>query len=237
MPRPQGKEGAPSLPSPRHRGGSRRLVLKGRREPRSLPNLGAWGIPLPLAMDPVVIGSRRMPVSWMKRSRPRLSRNGRLGPSGSTLSRRGGRRKKKIVSRNRGNSRRRSSHSCGGESHSKMSWSSVGSRSCWNSNDSSNSEANSWKKSSNRHHTARASRNRHRRKGSRPGRRSCQFMVLQPLRGSVQGRLLPSRLSQGEQTVWWRLVVPCAPLRMSQNRPNYKSSSVETIDEQSCFQT
>ena len=99
-----------------------------------------------------------------------------------------------------------------------MSWSSVVSRSCWNTNDSSSSGANSWKSSSNRHRTARASRNHHRRKGPRPGRRSCQFMVLQPLRGSIRGCLLPSRPSQGEQTVWWRLPVPCAPLQTPRQR-------------------
>ena len=79
-----------------------------------------------------------------------------------TLLRRGGRRKKKSVSMSRSNS-------CSGENHSRTSWSSFGSRSCWNSNGSSSSGASSWKSSSNCHRIARASLNRHCRKGPMPG--------------------------------------------------------------------
>jgi hypothetical protein len=65
---------------------------------------------------------------------------------------------------------RRSSNSCGekGEKekkHSRMHWSSAGSKSCWKSNGNSNNRANSWKSSSSCHRMARAGLNRHRRRG------------------------------------------------------------------------
>ena len=95
---PHPSEGAKSLEPPRrHQGGSRRLVSKVRREPPSLPSLAAWDTPSPLATGPVAICSRRTLAPRIQRSRPLLSRNRRLGPSGTTPSRRGGRKKKKSV--------------------------------------------------------------------------------------------------------------------------------------------
>ena len=53
-------------------------------------------------------------------------------------------------------------------------------------------------------HAVRPSRCRHHHRGLRPGRRVCRSMARRPLRGSVRERPLPSRLSQGGRTAWWR---------------------------------
>ena len=52
-----------------------------------------------------------------------------------------------------------------------------------------------------------------------------QSMVCRPLRGFVRERLLLSRLSQGGQTVWWRLPVPCAPLWILSQRSRARSTA------------
>ena len=50
-------------------------------------------------------------------------------------------------------------------------------------------------------------------------------MVRRPLRGSVRERLRLSRLSLGEQTEWWRLPAPCAPLRTLSQRSRARSTA------------
>ena len=143
-------------PPRRHQGGSRRLAPKSRGEPPSLPSLGAWGIPLPLVMGLVVLSPRRTPTLQIRRSRLLPSQSRRLGPSGSTPSRRGGRRKKKSASGSRSNSCRRSSNSRDGKEKKKKRkddgnkenclrscWSNTGSKSCWNSRGSNNKRVSS----------------------------------------------------------------------------------------------
>jgi len=64
----------------------------------------------------------------MKRSRPLVSRNGRLGPSGFTPSKRGGRRKKKSVTE--GEKKKKKSSGGNRKSSSRSSWSNADSKCC-----------------------------------------------------------------------------------------------------------
>ena len=159
-------------------------------------------------------GLRGMPALRTRRSRPLPPRDLLLGPSGSTLSKSRGAKRKESVSRRRGISRKRNSSCCQRVERWGSRQQVPSSRSCWSGTVARSRRSS--RSSASRGPSRRRSRsslllvvrpNRYYRRRKSPGtrRRVCQFSALRPRRGSVQGRLPRSQQSRGGRTAWWRL--------------------------------
>ena len=178
----------PSQPRCRRRV-ARRPKLRGKKEPLSPLDWGSRRTPSPSVTRLAATRRRGMPTLWRRRHRLPSLRDGLPGPLVFAPSRSRRRRRRRSESARQRGSRRSNSSRRNSSSRRRR--------------NSSGREGKTGDRSS-PHLKVRHNPFHRRRKNPENTKRICQFMALQPQRGSFRGRLPRSGQSQDGRTVWWR---------------------------------